>query len=91
MLMVYMGVGTMSDVTSYDEIRTLLIDDQGWTMLTAVNLMLFSLLHNPCATTIITIWKETRSAKWTTIGSLMPLAFAFAVTFAVATIWRLVS
>jgi ferrous iron transport protein B len=89
MLMVYMGVGAMSDVTSYDEIRTLLIDDQGWTMLTAVNLMLFSLLHNPCATTIITIWKETRSAKWTTIGSLMPLAFAFAVTFAVATIWRI--
>jgi ferrous iron transport protein B len=88
MLMVYMGVSAMSDITSYDKIRTLLIDEQGWTMLTAVNLMLFSLLHNPCATTIITIWKETRSAKWTTIGALMPLAFAFAVTFAVATAVR---
>ena len=88
MLMVYMGVSAMSDITSYDKIRTLLIDEQGWTMLTAVNLMLFSLLHNPCATTIITIWKETRSAKWTTIGALMPLVFAFAVTFAVATAVR---
>ena len=91
MLMVYMGTGMMSDVTSFDEIRTLLIDQNGWTMLTAVNLMLFSLLHNPCATTILTIWKETRSARWTVIGSLMPLAFAFLVTFAVATLWRLVA
>ncbi len=53
-------------------------------MLTAINLMLFSLLHNPCATTIFTMWKETRSAKWTTLGALMPLVIAFAVTFAVA-------
>jgi ferrous iron transport protein B len=90
MLMAYMGVGMMSDMTSYDEIRTLLVDQHGWTMLTAVNLMLFSLLHNPCATTILTIWKETRSAKWTTIGALMPLAIAFLVCFAVATVWRTV-
>ncbi|MCZ6889053.1 MAG: ferrous iron transporter B [Gammaproteobacteria bacterium] len=91
MLMVYMGVSAMSDITSYDQIRTLLVDEHGWTMLTAVNLMLFSLLHNPCATTIITIWKETRSGKWTTIGALMPLAFGFAVTFAVATLWRILA
>lgn len=91
MLMIYMGVSMMSDVTSYDEIRALLVEQQGWTMLTAINLMLFSLLHNPCATTIITIWKETRSARWTTIGALMPLAFAFAVTFAVATLWRIIA
>ena len=46
-----------------DELRTLLVDQHGWTMLTAVNLMLFSLLHNPCATTIMTIYKETLSAQ----------------------------
>ncbi|MYA80020.1 MAG: ferrous iron transporter B, partial [Acidobacteriia bacterium] len=91
MLMIYMGVGMMSDVTSYDEIHALLVEQQGWTMLTAINLMLFSLLHNPCATTIITIWKETRSARWTTIGALVPLSFAFAVTFAVATLWRIIA
>ena len=89
MLMVYMGVGMMSDITSYDQIRTLLVDQHGWTMLTAVNLMLFSVLHNPCATTIITIWRETRSGKWTTIGALMPLAFAFLTTFSVAVMWRM--
>src|SRR5690606_38533424 len=39
----------------------------GWTTLTAVNLMLFSLLHNPCSTTIYTIYRETRSVKWTAV------------------------
>ena len=88
MLMVYMGVSMMSDLTSYDQIRSLLVDQHGWTMLTAVNLMLFSVLHNPCATTILTIWRETRSGKWTAIGALMPLVFAFLVTFVVATLVR---
>ncbi len=88
MLMVYTGVGMMSDFTSYEQLRTLLVDQHGWTMLTAVNLMLFSVLHNPCATTILTIWRETRSGKWTTIGALMPLVFAFVVTFVVASVVR---
>ena len=91
MLMAYMGVGMMTDITDYDQIRALLVDQHGWTMLTAVNLMLFSLLHNPCATTILTIWKETRSGKWTALGALMPLGIAFVVCFVVATIWRAVA
>jgi ferrous iron transport protein B len=89
MLMVYMAQGMMTELTSMDALRTLLVDQHGWTMLTAVNLMLFSLLHNPCATTIITIYKETLSAKWAAIGALMPLAIAFAVTFTTATLYRL--
>jgi ferrous iron transport protein B len=89
MLMVYMAQGMMTELDSMDGLRALLVDEHGWTMLTAVNLMLFSLLHNPCATTIITIYKETLSAKWTAIGALMPLAIAFLVTFITATLWRL--
>ena len=58
-------------------------------MLTAVNLMLFSLLHNPCATTIMTIYKETLSARWAALSALMPLAVAFIVTFLTATVARL--
>lgn len=88
MLMAYLGTGMMTDVTEYDQIRAILVDQHGWTLLTAVSLMLFSLLHNPCATTILTIWKETRSAKWTTLGALMPLGIAFVVCFLVATVWR---
>jgi ferrous iron transport protein B len=88
MLMVYLGVGQMTDITGFDEIRQVLVDEQGWTMLTAVNLMLFALLHNPCGTTILTIWKETRNAKWTALGALMPLGIGFVVCFLVATVWR---
>jgi ferrous iron transport protein B len=62
----------------------------GWTLLTAVNLMLFSLLHNPCSTTIYTIYKETGSRKWTTVAALLPLAMGFVVCFLVAQVWRLV-
>jgi ferrous iron transport protein B len=91
LMMVYLGTGMMTDVTSFDDLRRVLVDENGWTMLTAVNLMLFSLLHNPCATTILTIYKETLSARWATIGALMPLGLAFIVTFLVATIWRFVA
>jgi ferrous iron transport protein B len=56
----------------------------GWTLLTAVNLMLFSLLHNPCSTTILTIWKETRSLRWTLVAALLPIALGIAMTFTTA-------
>jgi ferrous iron transport protein B len=62
----------------------------GWTTLTAVNLMLFSLLHNPCSTTIMTIWNETKSAKWTLVAALLPVALGIAVTLTTATVARLV-
>ena len=61
----------------------------GWTLLTAVNLMQFSLLHNPCSTTLYTIYKESGSRKWTIVAALLPLALGVAVTFVVAQVWRL--
>jgi len=63
----------------------------GWTTLTAVNLMLFSLLHNPCSTTIYTIYKESGSKKWAVVSALLPLALGVLVTFVVAQVWRLVA
>ena len=67
-----------------------LLRDGGWTLLTAVCLMLFSLLHNPCSTTIYTIYKETKSAKWTTFASLLPVAMGFVLCFLVAQLARLI-
>ena len=61
----------------------------GWSLLTAINLMLFSLVHNPCSTTIYTIYKETKSLKWTLISSIMPVIMGLALCFFVAQIWRL--
>jgi len=60
----------------------------GWTLLTAINLMIFSLVHNPCSTTIFTIYKETGSRKWTSIASLMPVALGFVLCFLVTQIWH---
>lgn len=91
MMMMYMGVGMMVDGPATNEaIRSLLVEQNGWTMLTAVNLMLFALLHNPCATTILTIYKETKSYKWATVSVVITLGMAFLVTFLTASFARLV-
>ena len=90
-LMAYTGAGAMFELESLAELQTLLVGEQGWTLLTAVCLMLFSLLHNPCSTTILTIWKETGSRRWTTVGALMPLGIAVVVCYLVANIWRVVA
>ena len=90
MMMVYMGAGMMiNGPTNNTEIFDLLVNGNGWTMLTAVNLMLFALLHNPCATTIMTIYKETKSLKWATLSVVMTLGTAIVVTFLTASIARL--
>lgn len=68
----------------------LLLQAGGWTILTAINLMLFSLIHNPCSTTIFTIYKETGSKKWTTFAALMPVILGFMITFFFTQIWRLI-
>ncbi len=81
------GAGVMFELDNLHALRSLL-DAGGWTTLTAVNLMLFSLLHNPCSTTIYTIYKETGSAKWTAVATLLPLALGVLVTFLVAAAWR---
>ncbi len=84
------AAGVIFDMDSAAETKALLTAG-GWTLLTAVSVMLFSLIHNPCSTTIYTIFKETGSKRWTAVSALLPLAMGFAVTFVVAQIWRLVT
>jgi ferrous iron transport protein B len=82
------GPGVMFELDSARDVGDLLRAG-GWTTLTGINLMLFSLLHNPCSTTIFTVWKETRSRRWTTLAALVPVVLGFAVCFVVAQVWRL--
>jgi ferrous iron transport protein B len=84
------GSGVMFELDSNTETASIL-KAGGWTLLTGVNLMLFSLLHNPCSTTIYTILKETKSWKWTAVASIMPVIMGFVVTFLVTQIWRLIA
>ncbi|GAB4460463.1 MAG: nucleoside recognition domain-containing protein [Anaerolineales bacterium] len=89
MMMVYMGAGMMVDGPGTSTgIYNLLVVQNGWTMLTAINLMLFALLHNPCATTIITIYKETKSYKWAAVSVLITLGTAILVTLLTASFAR---
>jgi ferrous iron transport protein B len=82
------GAGVMFEA-DLESTRAILVAG-GWTLLTAVNLMLFSLIHNPCSTTLYTMYKETGSRKWTAFAALLPLAMGFAITFIVAQVWRLI-
>jgi len=82
------GAGVMFEMEAGSDLIGL-FNAGGWTLLTAVNLMLFSLVHNPCSTTIFTIYRETGSKKWTTVAALLPLVMGFVLTFFVAQIWRL--
>jgi ferrous iron transport protein B len=83
------GSGVMFELDSITGTASIL-HAGGWTLLTGINLMLFSLLHNPCSTTIYTIYKETKSVKWTVISTLLPLVMGFTITFFVTQIWRLI-
>jgi ferrous iron transport protein B len=84
------GAGVMFELGSPGATAGLL-EAGGWTLLMAVCVMLFSLVHNPCSTTIYTIYKETRSARWTALASLLPLVMGFALCFFVAQVWRVVA
>jgi ferrous iron transport protein B len=83
------GAGVMFELDSANATASIL-KAGGWTLLTALNLMLFSLLHNPCSTTIYTIYKETKSLKWTIVASVYPVILGLIVTFLVAQIWRII-
>ena len=84
------GAGVMFDTSSGSATHAIL-QAGSWSLLTAVNLMLFSLIHNPCSTTLYTIYKETGSLRWMAMAAVIPLAMGFTVTFFVAQVWRLLA
>lgn len=71
MLMAYLAEGRLMEVSDLNTLRQLLVN-QGWTWATAVSVLLFTSVHWPCATTLLTIRKETGSMKWTIISFLVP-------------------
>ncbi len=82
-LMAYTSGGTLTDISNLSTMRDILVNN-GWTMLTAVNFLIFSLLHFPCSTTVLTIKSETQSKKWTALAIILPtiigLLFCFITT-----------
>lgn len=70
-IMSYLNTGTIVDISDLSQLKSLLVDN-GWTIVTAINTIVFSLCHWPCSTTLLTIRKETKSNKWTLISLLIP-------------------
>lgn len=77
-IMIYTAQGSLADLGSLAEMQSLFAAN-GWTWVTALCTMIFYLLHWPCATTLLTIRKETGSTKWTLMASLIPTVLGFAV------------
>jgi len=87
-IMSYMATGTLTDLESLSELHTLFVN-HGWTWLTAVCMMLFSLMHWPCGTTCLTIKKESQSMKWMLVSFAVPTVTGMVVCFLVANTVRL--
>ena len=79
MVMGYMASSTITDYSSLNEFHQLLVNN-GWTWLTAANVLLFTLYHWPCSTTLLTIYKETKSKKWTFISFITPTIIGVGIT-----------
>lgn len=87
-IMAYMAQGSIIELDSIAQMRQL-FTEHGWTWITAANVILFSLFHWPCSTTVLTIHKETGSLKWTAVSILLPTVTGVAVCFLFTQIARL--
>ena len=87
-IMAYMAQGSLLEFDSLAQLRDLLVNN-GWTWITAVSTMLFSLMHWPCTTTLLTIRKESGSLKWTAMSFLVPTVCGIVLCFAFATVARM--
>ena len=89
-LMCYMGSGTLVDLESTATIGQILVQN-GWTLLTAINVMLFTLMHFPCTTTLMTIKKETGSWKWVALGFVLPTVCGVVICMITNGVWNVVT
>lgn len=87
-IMAYLATGNLLEMDNLTALHSLLVEN-GWTWLTAVCTMLFSLMHWPCSTTLMTIKKETQSLKWTAASLLIPTVCGLLLCFVVANVSRL--
>jgi len=70
-LMIYQQHSVLMELQGLETVRQILLQN-GWTLWTALSVVVFLLFHWPCSTTVLTIWKETHSVRWTSLGVLLP-------------------
>ncbi len=89
-LMMYLSTNNLVDISSVEEMRQILVSN-GWTWSTALCTVVFTLLHWPCSTTVLTIKKETGSLKWALFSILYPTAFGLSLCMLISFVARLVA
>lgn len=89
MLMAYMSQGYLVDINNLDVIKDILVTN-GWSYITAISFLIFTLFHFPCSTTILTIKKETNSWKWAFISFVLPLVIGILLCFVVSNVLRII-
>ena len=85
MIMGYMSLGTITDMNDLNLLKELFVSN-GWTWVTAICVMLFSLFHFPCLTTLLTIKKETGKFSWTILSFIIPLIIGISLCFILKTL-----
>ena len=89
MLMAYLKTSSLIDSDNILFISQIL-HENGWTLLTAINVMLFTTMHFPCFTTLLTIKKETKSLKWTFLSFLIPTSLGIIICIFTNTIYTVI-
>ena len=87
LLMLYRAAGGLGDASGLGEIHTLLLQN-GWTGVTALCAVIFTVLHWPCSTTLLTVKKETGSWKWTALAAAVPTVLGLLLCAAVAVLGK---
>lgn len=85
MIMLYTNTGVLTDADSLSQMLSLFTAN-GWTVTTALCVIVFYLMHFPCSTTCISIYKETKSLKWTLVSFFTPLLCGFLLCFIISTV-----
>ena len=83
MMMIYLATGQMNEIESASELGNI-FSAQGWDILTLINVSIFCLFHWPCATTLLSIYQESRSIKWTMIAFVLPTVIGMGICFLTA-------
>ena len=87
-LMGYLNLNSMSDYNNLSELKKVFISN-GWTIKTAICMIIFILFHSPCSTTLITIKKETNSYKWMLMSFIIPVIIGIILCLVTSTIFNI--
>ena len=88
-LMSYLATGSLVDMDNAFAIGEIL-KQNGWTLLTGINVMIFTLLHFPCGTTLMSIKKESGSIKWALLAFVLPTACGIILCMITTSVWNLI-